>query len=192
MLKEFMKGIQIILFLLIAAIDAFPQVKNPIYICRNGRVSFLSEAPLELIKAKNGSLSGVLNITDRSFSFQVPTKAFEGFISSFQREHFNEYYMETELFPYSTFKGKIIEEYDLSVPGEYEIRAKGKLIIHGVEVDRIIRCALTVTNDKIDVNSSFTIFIADYSISIPSILNQKIATEISVNVKLSLLPSELK
>jgi len=34
--------------------------------------------------------------------------------------------METELFPYSTFKGRIIEEIDLSVPGQYKIRAKGK------------------------------------------------------------------
>jgi len=187
-----MKGIEIILFLFIAAIDAFPQAGNQIYLCRNGVVSFFSDAPLELIKAKNGSLSGVLNITDRSFSFQVPTKTFEGFNTSLQRVHFNEDYMETELFPYSTFKGKIIEEVDLSVPGEYKIRAKGKLVIHGVEIDRIVRCDLTVMTDKIDVNADFTILIADHNISIPSILNQKIATEIKVDVKLTFLPSESK
>jgi hypothetical protein len=185
-----MKGIEIILFLLIASIDAFPQAGNQIYICRNGEISFLSDAPLELIKAKNGSLSGVLNITDRSFSFQVPTKAFEGFNSTLQKVHFNENYMETELFPYSTFKGKIIEEVDLSVPGQYKIRAKGKLVIHGVEIDRIVRCDLTVMTDKMDVNADFTILIADHNISIPSILNQKIAAEIKVNVKLTFLPSE--
>ena len=192
MQKGLMKGIEIILFLFIAAIDAFPQAGNQIYLCRNGVVSFFSDAPLELIKAKNGSLSGVLNITDRSFSFQVPTKTFEGFNTSLQRVHFNEDYMETELFPYSTFKGKIIEEVDLSVPGEYKIRAKGKLVIHGVEIDRIMRCDLTVMTGKIDVNADFTILIADHNISIPSILNQKIATEIKVDVKLTFLPSESK
>ena len=56
--------------------------------------------------------------------------------------------METELFPNSTFKGKIIEEVDLSVPGEYKIRAKGKLNIHGVEIDRIVRCDLNVSKVK--------------------------------------------
>lgn len=192
MKKGLIEWLGIILFLLIVAIDAFPQVKNQIYICRNGSVSFLSDAPLELLKAKNESLSGVLNIANRSFSFQVPTKAFEGFNSTLQRVHFNEDFMETELFPYSTFKGKIIEEFDLSVPGEYEIRAKGKLFIHGVEVDRIIRCDLTVTISRIDVNAGFTIFIEDHNISIPSILNQKIASEINVNVKLTFLPSELQ
>jgi hypothetical protein len=91
--------------------------------------------------------------------------------------------METELLPNSTFKGKIIEEIDFSVPGEYKIRAKGKLNIHGVEIDRIIRCDLNVSNSKINVNAAFTVFIADHNISIPSILNQKIATEIKVDVK---------
>lgn len=97
--------------------------------------------------------------------------------------------METERYPYSTFKGKIIEEIDLTVPGEYKIRAKGKFSIHGVEIDRIVRCDLVVTDKQIDVNASFTVFIADHNISIPSILNQKIAEEVKVDVKFTFLPS---
>lgn len=190
MQKGLSKCIQIIFLFLITGAVAFPQAKNTIYLSRNGRVSFLSDAPLELIKATNTNLSGVLDINDRSFSFQIPIKAFEGFNSSLQKVHFNEDYMETELFPYSTFKGRIIEEIDLSVPGQYKIRAKGKLIIHGVEIDRIIRCDLVSTAGKIDVKAEFTVFIADHNISIPSILNQKIATEIKVDVKLTFIPSE--
>jgi len=186
------KGIVTIIFLLTAIPDAFIQEKDQIYICRNGSVSFISDAPLELIKASNDKLSGALNVTDRSFSFQVPTKAFEGFNSSLQKVHFNEDYMETELFPNSTFKGKIIEEVDLSVPGEHKIRAKGKLNIHGIEIDRIVRCDIRVSDNKIKVNAAFTIFIADHNISIPSILNQKIATEIKVNVDLTFEASEMQ
>jgi hypothetical protein len=100
--------------------------------------------------------------------------------------------MENELFPNSTFKGKIIEEVDLTVPGEYKIRAKGKLNIHGIEIDRIIRCDLSVTDDKINVNAAFTVFIADHNISIPSILNQKIATEIKVDIRFTFEPAELQ
>lgn len=178
-----MKRISIIIFLLIISTNALPQENNHIYVCRNGYVSFLSDAPLELIKASNKKLAGVLNAYDRSFSLQVPIKDFEGFNSSLQRVHFNEDYMETGSFPVSTFKGKIIEEINFSAPGEHKIRAKGKLNIHGVEIDRIIRCDLIVSNNKIDVHAAFTVFVADHMISIPTILNQKIATEIKVDVK---------
>jgi hypothetical protein len=172
------------------SVNAFPQNMDKIYVCRNGSISFISDAPLELIKASNDKLTGVLNVNDRSFSFKVSVKDFEGFNSSLQRVHFNEDYMETELFPNSTFKGKIIEEIDLRVPGEYKVRAKGKLSIHGVEIDRIVKCDLIVNNKQIIVNANFTVFIADHNISIPSILNQKIAKEINVDVKFTLIPSE--
>ena len=184
------KGIELFLFLLIASVNAYTQNTANTFICRNGHISFVSDAPLELIKASNEKLTGVLNARDRSFSFRVPIKDFEGFNSSLQRLHFNEDYLETELFPISTFKGKMIEEVDLDSPGEYKIRAKGKLSIHGVEIDRIIRCDLIVRNGQINVNASFTVFIADHNISIPSILNQKIAKEVKVDVRFTFLASE--
>lgn len=184
------KGIILLLILWTASVTALPQGKGRTYICRDGHISFISDAPLELIKAANNKLTGVLNVSDRSFSFRVPIKEFEGFNSSLQRVHFNEDYMETELYPNSTFKGKIIEEVDLTIPGEYKIRAKGKLSIHGVEIDRIIRCDLKSENNQINVHAAFTVFIADHNISIPSILNQKIAREIRVDVIFTLYPSE--
>jgi hypothetical protein len=165
------------------------QEKPSIYICKNGQASFISDAPLEMIKASSKNLAGAINITDRSFSFLVPVKTFEGFNSSLQRTHFNEDYMETELYPNSTFKGKIIEEVDLSVPGTYKIRAKGKLSIHGIESDRIVRCDLVVSENKIDVKASFTVFLTDHNITIPSILNQKISEEIKVDISFILTPT---
>jgi hypothetical protein len=164
------------------------QNKPAVFICKNGQASFLSDAPLELIKASTKGISGALNVTDRSFSFSVPSKSFEGFNSSLQRVHFNEDYMESETYPNSTFKGKIIEEVDLSKPGLYKIRAKGKMYIHGVENDRIVRCDLTVSENKIDVKASFTVFLPDHKISIPTIVNQKIAEEIKLEIRLTLTP----
>ncbi len=166
------------------------QTRPSIYICKNGQAGFLSDAPMEMIKASSKSLSGVLNIADRSFSFLIPTKTFEGFNSSLQRTHFNEDYLESEIYPNSTFKGKIIEEVDLSKPGTYQIRAKGKMFIHGVENDRIIKCNLVVSENKIEVKASFTVFLEDHNIIIPSIVNQKIAEEIKLDISLVLIPSD--
>ncbi len=183
-----------ILIIILLSVLNFPYVHTQdmagIFVCKNGKIDFISDAPLELIKASNEKLSGVINLNDRSFSFTVPVRAFEGFNSSLQKVHFNEDYMETELYPNSTFKGRIIEEIDLRTPGKYKVRAKGKLNIHGVEIERIIRCDLDVKSDLIDAEASFTVFVADHNISIPSILNQKIATEVRVNVKLTMVPSE--
>jgi hypothetical protein len=177
------------LFLGMVLLGSFRSSPN-IFICKNGQVSFLSDAPLEVIKASTKSLSGAINIADRTFSFLIPTKSFEGFNSSLQRTHFNEDYMESEVYPNSTFKGKIIEEVDLSIPGTYQIRAKGKMNIHGVENDRIVKCLMVVGENKIDVKASFTVFLEDHNISIPSIVNQKIAQEIKLEVSLTLIPSE--
>jgi polyisoprenoid-binding protein YceI len=190
MQKGVIRCMTLYVLLFLIAVGAFCQEKTVVYFCRNGSVNFLSDAPLEMIKASNNNLTGVISITDRSFSFQIPTKSFEGFNSALQKVHFNEDYMETELYPNSTFKGRIIEEVDLTVPGTYQVRAKGKLTIHGVEIDRIVRCDLTVSKDKIDAKANFSVLIADHNISVPSILNQKIASEVKVTVTLAFLRSD--
>ena len=162
--------------------SVFGQDPN-LYSTRDGRVYFLSDAPLEMISASSERLIGVLNIQDRQFSFSIPVNTFEGFNSSLQRTHFNEDYLETDIHPQATFKGKIIEEVDLGMGGQYRIRAKGKLDIHGLSVDRIIRCDLRVSSGTIEVKAEFTVFLDDHNIKIPSILNQKIAEEIQVSIE---------
>ena len=153
-----------------------------VYSTRNGRVYFLSDAPLEMISARSDQLTGVLNIQDRRFSFSIPVNTFEGFNSSLQKTHFNEDYLETDTYPQATFKGKIIEEVDLGTEGQYRIRAKGKLDIHGLTMDRIIRCDLQVKPGRITVAAEFTVALDDHDIKIPSIVHQKIAEEIQVKI----------
>jgi len=153
-----------------------------------GNVKFSSDAPLEVIKAASEELAGIVNLTDRTFSFSIPMNSFKGFNSALQRTHFNENYIESEKYPKTTFNGKIIEEVDFSVPGEYRVRAKGKIKIHGIELDRIIRSTLTVKNNQIIINSEFTVFLDDHDIKIPSIVQQKLAEEISVNVEATFSP----
>ena len=141
---------------------------------------------MEMISATSIEVLGVLNIADKNFTFAVPVSTFEGFNSSLQKTHFNEDYLETDRYINATFRGKIIEEVDLSIPGRYNIRAKGKLNIHGRENDRIIRCDLRVENRTIKVSAKFTIFLENHDIKIPTIVNQKNAQEIQVEIELVL------
>lgn len=154
----------------------------------SGHVEFTSDAALEFIQASSNELAGILNINDLSFSFTVPMASFQGFNSALQRTHFNENYIESEKFPHSTFKGKIIEEIDFTSPGTYQIRAKGNLNVHGTDKDRIIRCTVQVEKGTISVESSFTVPLNEHKIKIPSIVQQKIAEIIDVSVRLKLKP----
>lgn len=158
-----------------------------VFRCENGKVSFKSDAPLEVITAKSNKLRGVIDTAKQTFAWSVEIKTFEGFNSPLQREHFNENYMETKKYPKASFSGKIIEDVDFQKNGTYSVRAKGKLNIHGVEQERIIKSQLEVSSGKLRIQSSFSVPLADHDISIPKVVYQKIAEEIAVTVDAELV-----
>lgn len=166
---------------------ASPDVRS-IYTCKNGKVYLKSDAPLELIEASSNQLKAVIDLDNRTFAFTVSTISFQGFNSPLQKEHFNENYLESVRYPQSTFIGKIIEDTDMSKDGQYIIRAKGKLNLHGVEQERIIKSGLEVKGKKIIVHSEFTVLLDEHNITIPKIVHQKIAEEIMVVIDAEFLP----
>ena len=174
---------------LIVMMTGYTRQEN-LYFTDSGHIKFSSDAPLEFIQASSNELAGILNINDLSFSFTVPMLSFEGFNSTLQRIHFNENYMESERFLNSTFKGKIIEEVDFILPGTYHIRAKGLLNVHGIDNDRIIRCTIQVETGRITVETSFTVPLDEHKIKIPSIVQQKIAEVIDVNIRFEMKPMD--
>jgi hypothetical protein len=96
--------------------------------------------------------------------------------------------METSLFPEASYSGKIIEDIDFAKDGEYVVRAKGKLRIHGLEQERIIRSTVVCRNGRITLQSDFTVTLADYNIKIPKVVNEKLSPEINVSVNALLMP----
>lgn len=171
--------------LLVSLVVLFPGWKlkeASIYKITEGNIHFKSAAPLEVIEANSKELKGLIDLDNNTFAFTVPTTSFEGFNSSLQREHFNENYMESSRFPTSTFSGKMIEKIDVSKDGNYSVRAKGKLKIHGVEQERIIRSDIQIKDDLIFIKSSFTVILHEHNITIPKIVYQKIAEEIKVEI----------
>lgn len=150
-----------------------------------GSIQFVSDAPLETIEASSTEIEGLLDPNTGSFAVALPIMSFQGFNNALQQVHFNESYMDSEKYPKSTFEGKIIEDIDFDSPGEYEVRAKGTLIIHGIKKERIIDCQLSVGEKDVKVKSTFFVPLIDHDISIPKVVKQKISPEIEVNVDLS-------
>ena len=150
----------------------------------NGKVSFLSEAPLEIIRAKSDKLKGAIDKTQNTFAFAVDIHSFKGFNSDLQREHFHENYMQTEKLPIASFSGKFIEPIDFNTNGTYVIRAKGMFSIHGVQKERIIKGVVVVNNNSVDVDAVFTVKLEDHDIKVPKIVYEKIAEEIRVEISI--------
>ena len=74
--------------------------------------------------------------------------------------------------------------------GTYTVRAKGKLTLHGVTQERIIKGKMMIAGKFIKISAEFTVPLADHDISIPKIVNQKIAEVILINVDAELDLSE--
>ena len=172
--------------LCVVSFNAFAQ-ESGLVIGTSGEVSFISDAPLEIIKAESTKLAGVINTNDRSFRFQIPMSSFQGFNSALQKTHFNENYIETAKFPNAVFEGKIIEDVDFSETGTINVRAKGTFSVHGVDQDRIIRSKMIIQKGEIQVSAEFRVPLEDHDIKIPSIVSQKIAEEIFVEISITLV-----
>jgi hypothetical protein len=182
-----MNKILTILSILIAWVNTDAQEgKAIIYRTETGNITFVSDAPLELISAESKKLKGAVDPKKLTFAFQLDVRTLKGFNSPLQQEHFYENYIESEKYPVASFSGKIIEKVDFNVPGNLPVRAKGILKIHGIEQERIINCNLTIKKDGFQVSSEFIVPLADHDITIPKLVYQKIAEEIKVTIEAEL------
>jgi len=152
-----------------------------------GEVSFTSNAKLEVIKATSDKIQGLIDPSNGQFAFLVKIQSFVGFNSSLQAEHFNEKYMETEKFYDASFSGKIIETIDFTKDGVHDVRAKGTLVVHGVRQARIIVSKIKIDKGTVQISSRFSIALSDHDIKVPTVVSEKIATEIFVTVDASLV-----
>ena len=172
-------------FLILILTTANAQVSSLFY-TNKGQISFKSESKQELIRASSNEMQGIIDEDKKTFVFKVQIRTFNGFNSALQQEHFNEKFLESEKFPQATFMGKIIENIDFKKDGVFEIRAKGKLWIHGVENERIIRSIVTIKNGIAKIQSHFTVALSDHNIKVPRVVHEKVSSEISVDISAEL------
>jgi polyisoprenoid-binding protein YceI len=182
-MRKFIYTTVVLLFTLASVANA------QLYSVKKGSIYFRSDAPLELITAKSDELRGKFDVSKKMFAFAVNITSFAGFNSPLQKEHFNENYMESNLYPTASFSGKIIEDINFTTDGTYSIRAKGNLTVHGVVQERIIKVELTIKDGKINVASNFTVLLSEHNIPIPKVVHEKLASEIKVEVKAELAAS---
>ena len=78
------------------------------YLSEDGVITFFSEAPLENISAENKKVSAVYDSKSNEIVFQLQIEDFI-FPKPLMQDHFNENYLESDIFPKSLFVGKVIQ-----------------------------------------------------------------------------------
>jgi polyisoprenoid-binding protein YceI len=149
-----------------------------------GEVSFFSKTPMEDIDAINKSVSSIINTATNEVAVQMRITNFV-FPNKLMQEHFNENYLESEKYPSATFKGKIKESVNLTVPGTYAIEALGSATIHGVTRPIELKGSIVSTGNNLTLSCQFEIKLVDYQIKIPKIVFAKIAEVIKVSSKMN-------
>jgi len=150
---------------------------------RAGEIKFDATVPNEVeIIGINKTVSCILDESTGDFVALALVKAFK-FKAPLMEEHFNENYMESTQLPKSTFKGKILN-FDASKLSSsktvYDL--EGYLTIHGVTKKIKTKISLSLSGDKVNAISNFTVKSEDYKIEIPSLVREKFAENIKIGI----------
>lgn len=156
------------------------------YFTKSGKIDFFSKATAENIEANNNQVVSTLKTESGELNFGVLVKSFK-FKNALMEEHFNENYMESTKFPKATFKGKIdnLSAIDFKKKGSYSANVSGELTIHGVTKDITATAQLEVKDKTIVAVSNIKVKPADYNITIPDLVKDNIAKELSVDINLN-------
>jgi len=166
---------KILPLLFFISIDCYSQQ----YIANDGEITFFSYAPIEDIKAVNKKVSAAFDISNNDIVFQLYISDFN-FRKKLMQTHFNENYLESDIYPKANFVGKVFAlEEDSAV-------VRGLLTIHGVSNEIEANGMFIKNNNSIKISSEFNVKLEDYNVSIPTIVMYKIAEEILVNVEIKL------
>ena len=156
-----------------------------IYMTKTGKITFSSRAKSpEKVEADNNEVSSVFNTQSGEMVFAVLVKSFH-FASALMEEHFNENYVESNKYPKSTFKGKLVNlsAVNFLKDGVYPVTAEGDLTFHGVTKKLTSTGSLTIKGGKIIAVSKFGMKLKDFNVSIPSLVADKISEEIDIVVE---------
>lgn len=157
------------------------------YIEKKGILTFeASEKAFEPIKAKNESVTAILNITTGEFASLALIKEFR-FRNALMEEHFNENYIESDSYPKAIFKGKIQAFDPLKLSKhEKEHKISGSLTLHGKKKNLEVPILISKIGNEIKVTGNFTVTPQHFDISIPKIVREKIAENVHVFIDFNL------
>ncbi len=157
------------------------------YFTKTASISFFSDTKMEKIEGLNKSSNCVLDLATGKLEFAALIKGFQ-FDKALMQEHFNENYMESTKFPKATFKGQIdnYTKIDPTKNGKTMVKVSGDLTLHGITKKVTTDANVEVKDGKVLTNAVFNLVIADYGVTIPTLVKDQIAKTVKVTVAATL------
>lgn len=141
-------------------------------------VKFVSDAPIEDFEGVTNQIDGYLFWSDSDLTnnseiyFEVDLNALDTGIG-LRNRHMRENYLETDQYPITHFKGKIVRN---SVMDDTltTVEADGNIFIHGIEKPLKVSGQLIKKQNGYRIKASFIVKLSEFEIEIPSIMFYKI------------------
>jgi hypothetical protein len=158
------------------------------YIERQGQVTFFSYTSVENIQAENNQVFSFFKPETNEIAVSILMRAFV-FKKSLMHEHFNESYIESDLYPKATFNGKIID-FDPSIKGMQTRIIKGDFTLKNITKSVEIKAKITTGDDVYNIEGELNVLVEDYDIKVPPLLSPNIAKKIDVSFNFKYAPYE--
>lgn len=157
-------------------------------IARQGHVAFFSYTSVENIKAENNQALCIIDLSNGEIAVSMLMNAFI-FEKALMREHFNESYVESDIFPKATFEGEMLD-FDAGLSDDQTKIVKGSFSMHGVTKELEIKTRIEHVDENYVLSGTFEAVVQDYEIKIPPLLAGNIAKTVSVDFRFECLPYE--
>ena len=141
-----------------------------------------SKAAFEPIKATNNNSVSIIDSKTGQIAAVILISKFE-FRLGLMQEHFNENYLESNVYPKSTFEGKIKDFNVLNLTETFMTHEiTGNLTIKGVAKKIKTIAEISKVDNQIKIKSNFAVFLSDFGIKVPKIVFKKIDEEVKISL----------
>jgi polyisoprenoid-binding protein YceI len=165
---------------------------------RSNLVRFVSDAPLEDFEGVTDRIDGFLLLPhgwvdgggewgSSQFYFEVDLASLDTGIG-LRNRHMRNNYLETDEFPYASFKGKVSRLTQVA-PGRFRAVTVGAFTVHGVEREREMVCEGEGSPENLRIRCQFQVILSDHDIPIPKLMFMKINEVMDVDLDFHLQPA---
>ena len=184
-----LRTVHVVLLSVLSAMAAMPALAQSVFVADSSAIQFFSRTPIENIEAINHKATSTLSPAEYSIQFQVPISGFQ-FENGLMQKHFNSMYMETEKYPFATFRGQLTDSLDLSKDTVYLTKAMGILKIHGMDHAQVFEGRVESKGGRAKLTCDFKVKLGDHAIKVPGATFLNIAQEIEVKVYFEYIGTE--
>lgn len=179
----------ILLLMVAMAAFSFKSATPAKYFTKTGNITFFSHTNIEDIEAVNHKVTSAFETATGKLQFSVLMKAFE-FEKALMQEHFNENYVESDKYPKASFDGTIdnIKAINFEKDGTYKSTVTGNLTIKNKTNKVSTEGTFVVKGDNVQGKATFKIKLADYNVTIPSVVKDKINEQVEIRVDMNYKP----